>query len=237
MALDLLVIAPHPDDAEIHFGAAIAAQVRLGHRVGILDATRGERASRGTPAQRAQEAAAAAGILGICLRDNLGLPDAGLSAGDLSQRNLIVSAIRRHAPRCVAAIHGHARHPDHQALAALVRSAVKLASLHAWDDDHPALPLVRTWYYEAELPLDRTPSLLIPCTENDWERKRAAIACYGSQLARPDGSGPATTISDPTFLRWIESRGRAWGFHAGSAYAEALVGDEPPRVGDLGTGA
>ena len=84
---------------------------------------------------------------------------------------------------------------------------------------------------EAELPI--TPTLLIPASEDDWQRKRAAIACYGSQLHHPGSSEPATTIAAPGFLSWIEHRGRTWGHAAGAPYAEALTGPETPRITDL----
>ncbi|HAT09125.1 MAG TPA: bacillithiol biosynthesis deacetylase BshB1, partial [Planctomycetes bacterium] len=83
-----------------------------------------------------------------CVRENLGLPDGGLVAGDLTQRAAIVGAIRRHRPRTVVALSGHARHPDHIALAELVRSAVKAAALHKLGE-LPAVPDVRLWFVEA----------------------------------------------------------------------------------------
>ena len=230
MPCDLLVFSPHPDDAEIHCGATIAAHVRRGARVVLVDATRGELASRGTAALRATEAAEAARILGLTARDNLDLPDGGLMAGDRMQRDAVVEAIRRHAPRTVLTISGDARHGDHLALHALTLAAVKMAALHRFPSAHPAVAGVRLWCYEAELPLAR-PALLMGCEEIDWERKRAAVRCYGSQLA--GSSGPATTIATPEFERWIEHRGRTWGFHAGAAYAEAFTGPELPRLSDL----
>ena len=226
---DLLVIAPHPDDAEIHAGGLIAAHVRRGLTVAVADATRGEQASRGTPEQRAREAAAAAAILGLAARDNLGLPDGGIPADDAAARALAAEAIRRHRPRAVVGLHGHARHPDHQPLARLVAGAVKAAAIHGLRTASPAVAGVRLWWVEAELPI--RPALLAPCTAADWERKLAAVRCYGSQLA--GGDGPATTISDPGFLAWIEARGRAWGHQAGADYAEALDGPEAARIADL----
>ena len=148
---DLLVIAPHPDDAEIHAGGLIAAHVRQGRTVAIADATAGELGSRGTRETRAVEAAAAATDLGAS-RENLGLPDGGLVAGDLAQRAAIVGAIRRHRPRTVVTLSGHARHPDHIALAELVRAAVKSAALHKLGE-LPAVADVRLWFVEAELPV------------------------------------------------------------------------------------
>ena len=227
---DLVVLAPHPDDAEIHAGGLIAAHVRQGRRVAVIDATRGELGSRGTPQDRAREAAAAAEILGLCARVNLGLPDGGIRGDDPAQRLVLVAALRRLRPRTVIALHGHARHPDHQELARLVAGAAKAAALHGLVSDAPALPGLRLWLVEAELPIPHA-TLLVPCSTADWQRKMAAVRCYGSQLA--GGTGPTTTISEPTFLTWIEARGRAWGQHAESAYAEALSGPECLRIADL----
>lgn len=233
MACELLVIAPHPDDAEIHCGATIAAHVRHGARVVLADATRGELGSRGTPETRAREAEEAARILGVAARENLGLPDGAIPGEDPAARALVVAAIRRHRPAVVVALSGHARHPDHQTLARLVAGAVKAAALHklAAPGGDPAWDGARLWFCEAELPL--TPALLVPASEEDWQRKRDAIACYGSQLHRAGSNEPPTSIADPGFLAWIERRGRTWGHAAGAPYAEAFSGLETPRVSDL----
>jgi len=231
MTCDLLVLAPHPDDAEIHAGGLIAAHVRLGLRVVVVDATRGELGSRGTPAERAVEAAAAAQILGVAVRDNLDLPDGAIDAGDPEARGRVVDALRRHRPRTCVCLSGHARHPDHIALAEVVRGAIKAAALHHYRPTLPAVPDVRLWFVEAEVPL--MPTLLVPCQATDWERKLAAIRCYGSQLHRPGSALPATSIASEGFLDWIDARGRTWGHQAGAAYAEALVGPEAARVANL----
>lgn len=230
MPCDLLVLAPHPDDAEIHCGATIAAHVRQGTSVVVVDATRGELGSRGSAAERQREAQAAATILGLQARDNLELPDGGLMSGDRTQRDAVVEALRRHAPRTVLTIGPAARHGDHLALHALTCSAVKMAALHKFPSAFPAVANIRLWWYEAELPLVN-PLMLVLCSEADWEKKRAAVTCYGSQLA--GSTGPATTIATPEFTRWIESRGRTWGFQAGAPYAEAFSGPEALRLGDL----
>jgi bacillithiol biosynthesis deacetylase BshB1 len=228
---DLLVIVPHPDDAEIHAGGLIAAHRRRGRTVAICDATAGEMGSRGDAGTRAAEAAAAAAALDVAVRENLGLPDGGLRDGDPAQRAAIVGAIRRHRPACVVTLSGEARHPDHIVLAGLVRAAVKAAALHRLPapGGEPAVAGVRLWFAEAELPA--RPGLLVGLTVADWARKMQAIRCYGSQLH--GSAGPATSISRPEFLDWVEARGRVWGHHAGAAYAEALSGPEAPRVEDL----
>ncbi|MBA2481174.1 MAG: bacillithiol biosynthesis deacetylase BshB1 [Planctomycetes bacterium] len=230
---DLLVFAAHPDDAEIGCGATIAAHVRAGASVVIVDATRGELSSRGTVAEREREAAAAAAVLGVGRRENLGLRDGHLLGDDLAARALIVDSIRRHRPRAVLCMNGHARHPDHIALARLVAPAIKAAALHqlATPSKAAAYADARVWFYEAELPI--SPTFLVPCSEDDWGLKRDAVRCYASQLHRPGSEGPVTTIASAGFLSAIEARGRAWGTLAGSAFAEAFTGPESPRVTDL----
>lgn len=226
----LLVIAPHPDDAEILAGGLIAAHVRRGCPVAVVDATRGELGSRGTVADRQREADAASAILGLSARENLGLPDGRLRGDDPDQRDAVVAAIRRHRPQVVVSFSGHARHPDHIALAELVRRALKAAALHRLVPELPAWSGARLWYAEAELPAEPG-GVLVPLTVEDWRIKMAAVACYGSQLA--GGTGPATSISRPEFTEWIEQRGRLWGYHAGAAYAECLHPAESMRVSDL----
>ena len=207
---------------------------RLGlARVVVVDATRGELGSRGTPETRALEAAASAKILGLSARENLHLTDGAIPHDDPAARALVIDAIRRHRPSTVLCISGHARHPDHQALATLVGGAVKAAAFHklATASGSPAIANVRLWSYEAELPL--TPTFLVPLTAADWRIKLESVRCYGSQLHQAGSTEPATSIADPTFLEWIDARGRVWGHHAGADYAEAFVGPEAPRVGDL----
>jgi bacillithiol biosynthesis deacetylase BshB1 len=230
---DLLVFSPHPDDAEIGCGATIAGHVRRGASVVVVDATRGEMGSRGTVEDRDREAAAAAKVLGLAARENLGLRDGHIPSDDHIARGLVVDAIRRHRPQVVICISGQARHPDHLALARLVEPAVKAAALHklASPSGATAWSGARLWFFEAELPVH--PSFLVGATEEDWARKREAIRCYASQLHQEGVKLPETTIASKGFLDAIDVRGRAWGLVAGAPFAEAFTGPELPRVGDL----
>ncbi len=230
---DILVFSPHPDDAEMGCGATISAHVRQGASVVVVDATRGELGSRGTIEERAKESAAASRILGLAARENLGLPDGHIPADDHAARALVIDALRRHRPQVVLCISGHARHPDHIALARLVEPALKAAALHKLitASGAPAIAGARLWFYEAELPARA--QLLVPCTDEDWGRKRAAVLCYASQLHREGVAGPTTSISVPGFVDALEAKARAWGLHAGAPFAEAFTGPEIARVGDL----
>ena len=129
-----------------------------------------------------------------------------------------------------------ARHPDHIALAELMRYAAKTAALHKYPtpSGQPAVPGVRCWFHEGECPAK--PDFLIPLTQKFWDIKMLAISCYGSQLHRKDaGNEPATTIARPEFTQWITARGRVWGEQCGAPYAEAFNSFEIPRVTDLRT--
>ena len=234
MSCDLLVIGPHPDDVEIHCGGTIAAHTRRGASVVIIDATRGELGSRGTPAERQQEAAAAAKILGVATRENLDLGDGQLQQDGLAQRQALVTCIRRHQPQLILGISPHAHHPDHRALGELLASSIKACALHQFPGQSlPAVDTQRLLCYEAELAAQQSP-ILVPCTEEDWDRKRQSIACYGSQLYKADSQEASTSISKQAFQDWIEARGKSWGYQVSAPFAEAFHAPlHPLAVSDL----
>src|SRR5262249_10356592 len=120
MSLDALFFGAHPDDVELTSGGLAARLATHGHQVGIVDLTRGEAASRGTPEQRAAEAAEAARALGVEARSSLGLPDLGLDRRDPAQLRAVVECLRAHRPRLVVAPERHDAHPDHIEASALV---------------------------------------------------------------------------------------------------------------------
>ena len=247
--VDCLVFAPHPDDAELYCGATIAGLTRRGHRVVIVDATQGEMGSRGTPELRAQESAAAAQTLQVIARENLMLPDGALGDDPARARLALVRSLRRWQPQLVLSMGHPARHPDHLALHDLLPGAMKAAALHKWPEAHdlPAWRGSDLWCYEAEVARSSAPAhgspFLIPAEEGDWERKQAALRCYKSQFgldAAQQAQGqkqesaatpqPATAISDPAFLQWVEHRGRTWGYQAEAPYAEAFTSPLPLRL-------
>src|SRR5437764_4134617 len=119
-SIDLLVFGPHPDDIEIGLGGTIARHTAQGHRVGLCDLTEAELSSNGTREQRRAEAAAAARVLGVLWRENLGWPDGGI-AMDASMVRSAVDTIRRHQPRALAIPYWDDRHPDHAAASDVLR--------------------------------------------------------------------------------------------------------------------
>jgi bacillithiol biosynthesis deacetylase BshB1 len=180
--LDLLAIFPHPDDAELTCGGTLRKAARQGHRVGILDLAAGEMASRGTPERRAEESRRAASILGVALRENLGLPDTGI--GNSPETRLAVArVIRRLRPRVVitTAPSPFGRHPDHRESAELVRDACFVSGLRRLDEGtephRPVKVLHSITYREDYL----KPSFVVDISD-DLDAKLEAIACYQSQF-------------------------------------------------------
>ncbi|MBZ5503707.1 MAG: bacillithiol biosynthesis deacetylase BshB1, partial [Acidobacteriia bacterium] len=128
MKLDLLAIAPHPDDVELTCGGTMLKMAQAGYRTGILDLTQGEMGTRGTPETRLREAARAGKILGAKVRRNLGLPDAHLRVCD-EYKTAIAEVIREFEPRTVILPYWEGRHPDHYTAATLGYEACFVAGL------------------------------------------------------------------------------------------------------------
>src|ERR1700683_5039144 len=130
MNLDVLAIAAHPDDVELSCGGTMIKMAQLGYRTGILDLTRGEMGTRGTPETRAREAAAAAKVMKVKIRENLGLPDSGLEVSEPYKRKL-AARIRALRPKTVILPYWEGRHPDHYNASKLGYEACWLAGLKA----------------------------------------------------------------------------------------------------------
>lgn len=196
-SVDLLAVAPHPDDAELICGGTLAKAARQGYRVGILDLTHGEMASRGTPALRATEAAAAAAVLGVTTRESLGLPDAGIT-NTPETRLRVAQVIRRLRPRVVIAPAPapFGRHPDHRIAAELVRDAVFVAGLAKTD------PATEPWrprhvIHAITFREDHIkPSFVVDISET-FEDKLAAIACFASQFQGAVQAGEVYPNGEP----------------------------------------
>lgn len=218
--LDLLVIAPHPDDAELGMGGAILRFKSQGLRVGVLDLTDGEPTPYGSPELRAQETAAATKILGIDWRGNLGLPNRSLQHS-LEARRQLAEVFRRHRPRLLFSPYWVDAHPDHVAAVELIEAARFWAKLTktdmAGEPHHPS----RILYYNCvHLRLVEKPALVLDISEQ-WEKKRAAIECYRSQFITGRPTQP------PTLIDRLRDQAAYWGWSIGTAYGEAFHSREP----------
>jgi len=218
--LDILVVAPHPDDAEMGMGGAILKFKQEGLRVGVLDLTNGEPTPHGTPEIRARETAAATRILALDWRENLALPNRSLEP-TLENRAKLAGIFRQQRPRWLFAPYWVDAHPDHVAATELVEAARFWAKLSNTDlPGQPYHPQRIFHYYCVHLKLAIQPAFVLDITDQ-WEEKLASIACYESQfiLGRPTES--------PTFLERVRDEAATWGKAIGTAYGEPFTCREP----------
>jgi bacillithiol biosynthesis deacetylase BshB1 len=213
-----LAIGAHPDDVELFCGGIVARLVQLGHTVGVADLTRGERASHGTPEERARETAAASEVLGLTFRDNIGLPDTEL-APVTAQVTAVVALLRARRPELVLAPWPDDRHPDHVAAGQLVKRAVFFAGVRKFAPEAGERFVPRQVLFYA-MRARMTPSFVVD-TSPAAAIKMRAIACYASQVQRPAG-GDATLISAPGAIAAIETRDRYYGSMIGTSHGEPV---------------
>jgi bacillithiol biosynthesis deacetylase BshB1 len=231
--LDVLAIFAHPDDAELLCGGALAAGVDRGEQVGILDLTRGEAGSRGTPELRAEEARAAARVLGVASRDQAGLPD-GRLVDDHPSRLVVADWLRRLRPRVVVTHWTEGRHPDHRAAAALVTAAFFLAGLRRLDTEggEPFRPerLVHATAFRQDAP---PPSLVVDVSAV-VERKLEALACYRSQFQGVAGMGEVYPAGDRPLAEQVQAHLAVDGARIRVRAGEPFVIREPAALASLG---
>ena len=229
MSIDLLVFGPHPDDIEIGLGGTVARHAAEGHTVGLCDLTEGEMSSNGTVAERREEAAAAARVLGATWRENLRWPDGDIAATPIAIRSA-VDLIRRHRPRTIAIPYWDDRHPDHVAASQALRLAAYKSRLRRYATDmDPWSPEWLCYYFIND---SAAPSFVVDVSAY-YDRKREALDCHRSQF-EPAGDGAVSTrLSAPTFRQLIESRDAQFGALAGVSWAEGFVVREPVRRSGL----
>lgn len=223
--LDFLCVGAHADDVELGMGGTVAKLSRLGRRGAILDVSDASMGTRGTAAQRLSEAAEAARILGVA-RHNLGFRDGFLDSRDTGLRDRFAEFIREHRPRVVFTHPARDRHPDHEQVCQLVRSAGFLAGLAKYPLEGRPFRPSRIFHWMGAR--DADPDFCVDVSQ-DWEVRRKAIEAYVSQFGQ---EGPATPISGARFHELLESRGRFLGSRIRVRHAEGFVCDELPEVLD-----
>jgi N-acetylglucosamine malate deacetylase 1 len=223
--LELLAFAPHPDDAELFCGGLIAKLADAGHRTGIIDLTLGEKSSRGTPATRAAETEAATKALGLTLRENLGMPDAGLDPDGSIAR--LIEVLRRLRPELVLVPWERERHPDHEAASALITRALLFASVQKVEYGPPFTPRQVLYYPMRHL---ADPTVVIDVTASH-EKKMAAVRCYQSQV-EPSPEAAPTLVGSPLSLSSLVARDQLYGAQIGVGFGEPYISRETPGLSD-----
>ncbi len=232
--LDVLAIAAHPDDVELSAGGTLIKLAQQGYKTGILDLTRGEAGTRGTPEIRAFEAARAAQLLGLSMRENLDLGDAHLWANEES-RTKLVRVLRRWHPRLVLTQHGDDPHPDHAHTAQLVREAAHLAGVAKYDAKAKLAQASERWRPNCVahflFPRTLAPTFVVDISAS-FTRKWDAIRAHTSQFFNPKNKDVQSRVSSEQFLREMDARDRYFGALIGVAYGEAFFVREALNVDD-----
>ncbi|WP_343674331.1 bacillithiol biosynthesis deacetylase BshB1 [Chitinophaga sp.] len=225
MKLDILAIVAHPDDVELACAGTLMVHAAQGMKVGVLDLTKGELGTRGTPETRAAEAADSAKIMGLDVRENLGLPD-GFFRNDTEEQLQLIAMIRKYRPDIVLTNAREDRHPDHGRAAVLVADSCFLSGLRKIETT------LEGQSQEAWRPKQVFHFLQNKIENPDFvvdisaviERKKEAIRSFKTQFLAPAADNePATYISSPAFFENIISRDRLFGQMVGVDYAEGFT--------------
>lgn len=224
MKLDILAFGAHPDDTELSCAGTLLVEKLQGKKVGVVDITQGELGTRGSAEIRSQEAAAAAKILQLDVRENLALPDGFFKNDEVHQRP-IIQAIRKYQPEIILCNAPEDRHPDHGRSAQLLEDAVFLSGLRKIEtEDNGQMQEVWRPSYVFNYIQDRYlhPNFVIDISAV-MEQKIESIKAYGTQFNNPDLNEPQTYISTPDFLESIIYRAKMYGKMIGVKYAEGFI--------------
>jgi bacillithiol biosynthesis deacetylase BshB1 len=237
MKLDLLAIGVHPDDVELGCSGVIISEIKRGKKVGVVDLTQGELGTRGNIESRYKEAANAAMIMGVQVRENLKMRD-GFFKNDEEHQLRLIQTIRKYQPEVVIGNILHDRHPDHGRAGHLISTACFLSGLvkiETTGEDGKAqekwrpkylLHFMQDWYHE--------PDILIDITDV-FEQRMKAIEAYSTQFFNSGSgdNGPQTYISTPDFLESVIARARVLGKKIGVKYAEGFTSEKKIGIRNL----
>jgi len=234
MKLDVLAIGVHPDDVELSCSGTILVELKRGKKVGILDLTQGELGTRGTIETRYAEAANAAKIMGVQVRENLKMRD-GFFRNDEEHQMKLISYIRKYQPGIILANALHDRHPDHGRAGQLIATAAYLSGLRKIEtvDEKDApqqhwrpryvLHYLQDWYHEPQFIID---------ISDVFDQRMKAIEAYSTQFYNPANSseGAQTYISSPDFLDSVIARASMLGKKRGIKLGEGSTSEKQIRI-------
>lgn len=236
MKLDILAIGVHPDDVELGCSGVLINEIKLGKSTGIVDLTQGELGTRGTVETRYAEAANAAGIIGVKVRENLKMRD-GFFRNDEEHQLKLIRVLRKYRPEIVIGNVLDDRHPDHGRAGHMIADACFLSGLskiETVDDDGEqqdkwrpkfVLHYMQDWYHEPDILVD---------ISDVFEQRMESIKAYTTQFnSNENGDGPQTYISTPDFLDSIIARARMLGKRIGVKYAEGFITEKKIGIRSL----
>ena len=225
MKIDVLAFGVHPDDVELCCAGVLLAEKKNGKTIGIIDLTQGELGTRGTADTRKEEAAAAAKILEVDIRENLQMPD-GFFENDEMNKRKIIGMLRKYRPEIIFCNAPEDRHPDHGRSAQLVEEAAFLSGLSKVEtflDGNPQIAWRPKFVFNFIQDRYLKPDFVIDVSK-EMEQKIESVKAYKTQFFNPENiDGPQTYISSPEFLESVYARAAMFGKMIGVKYAEGFL--------------
>ncbi|EZH73975.1 GlcNAc-PI de-N-acetylase [Aquimarina atlantica] len=224
MKLDILAIGAHPDDVELSCSGTIAKEVSRGKKVGILDLTRGELGTRGTPEIRDQEAKNASKILGVATRENLGFKD-GFFINDQHHQLEVIKKIRKYKPEIVLCNAIVDRHIDHGKGSKLASDSCFLSGLKKIEttldgvNQDPWRPK-HVYHYIQWANIE--PDFVVDISSH-IDKKIESVMAYTSQFYDAGSKEPVTPISSKNFIESVKYRAADLGRIIGVNHAEGFT--------------
>jgi bacillithiol biosynthesis deacetylase BshB1 len=226
--IDALAFSPHPDDAEMGCGGLLLKLKDKGYRTGIIDLTRAELSTNGNLKTREEEIKEASKILGLDIRENLGLEDANIK-NDYDSRLKVISAIRKYRPGLALIPFWRDRHPDHENSYKLLKDAIFISGLKKFktglDSYRPDVVINYMLHYEFK------PSFIVDISQY-YNKKFSAVAAYKSQFYSDVAKKVMTHIASKYFFDIINSRHQFSGIKIRSEYGEPYYIESDIRIDD-----
>ncbi len=229
MKVDILAIGVHPDDVELSCSGTLLKHIAAGKTAGILDLTRGELGTRGTPELRREEAMKSADVLGVQFRDIMDLRDGFFNGGE-PEMMAVLKKIREYRPEIVLCNAIEDRHPDHGRAAKLVAEACFYSGLAKIKTGQDPWRPKAVYHYLQDRYL--TPDFVVDVTPF-VEKKLEAIKCFSSQFYDPNSKEPMTPIAGESFFEFVKARMRVQGRDINVDFAEAFTVSRTIGVDDL----
>jgi bacillithiol biosynthesis deacetylase BshB1 len=232
--LDILAFGAHPDDVELGCGGTLLGAIAEGKKVGVIDLTKGELGTRGTTSQRLKEAQLASEVMGLTIRENLGMAD-GFFLNDKEHQFAIIETIRRFQPTIIFCNAPEDRHPDHGRAASLVEEASFLSGLSKIKTTHNGVEQeawrpTQVFHYIQSRSL--TPNFVVDISAH-MDKKMESILAHSSQFYDPNSNEPETFISGTAFLEFVKGRAKELGQQIGVQYAEGFITKKLLGIGSL----
>ena len=234
MKLDILAIGAHPDDVELSCSGVLAKEASRGKKTGILDLTRGELGTRGSAEIRDQEAAAAAKILGLSVRENIALAD-GFFTNDKESQLRIIEIIRKYRPEIVLCNAIDDRHIDHGKGSKLASDACFLSGLKKIETrlDDKAQEAWRPKHVYHYIQWKNLQPDVVVDISGFMDVKMKSVLAYASQFYDPNNPDNNTPISSKNFQDSVKYRAQDLGRLIGTDYAEGFTVERYPAVDSI----